>query len=192
MAKVVLSTFLKEVHGKMDNVVFRKIRGKHVMGPMPPSREGFELSEAQAAHQERFLQAAEYGGVALGIPATREFYEQEAFIRDIPVMAACVADFFNPPIIVETDATNYNGQPGGTVNIKTRDDFGVVRTSVILTDDDLGTVIEDGEAVEVVAGKGLWMYTATTTVNAGVTVQFQITATDRPGGTAVERGTKRI
>jgi hypothetical protein len=192
MAKIVLSTFLKEVHGKLDNVVFRKIRGKYVMSPMPPGREGFELSQAQSAHQERFLQAAEYGSLALADPAAREFYEQKAVERDLPVMAACIADFFNPPSIVSIDASNYNGQPGGTIEIKTRDDYGVVRTSLVLADDDEGTLIEQGEAVEVAAGKGLWMYTATTAANAGVTVNFQVTLRDRPGGTAVQRGTKRI
>ena len=192
MAKIVLSSFLKEVHGKMDNVIFRKIRGKYVMSAMPAGRDGSELSEAQAAHQQRFLLATEYGSLALADPATREFYEQEAFVRDMPVMAACVADFFNLPNIVSIDASNYNGQPGSTIEIKTRDDYGVVKTSVVLTDDDEGTLIEKGEAVETIAGKGIWKYTATTAANPGITVNFQITVADRPGGTAVQRGTKSI
>jgi hypothetical protein len=46
--------------------------------------------------------------------------------------------------------------------------------------------------VEVYPGTGVWTYTATTAVNAGVTVQFQVTVADRPGNTAVQRGTKRV
>ena len=192
MAKIVLSSFLKEVHGKMDTVVFRKIRGKYIMGPLPPSRDGMELSAAQAAHQERFLKAAEYGSFALADPASREFYEREAVIRNIPVMAACIADFFNPPSILDLDAEKYNGQPGSAFEIKTRDDYGVVAIAVVLTDDDEGTLIEQGEAVEVYPGTGVWTYTATTAVNAGVTVNFKVTVADRPGNTAVQGGTKRV
>lgn len=63
---------------------------------------------------------------------------------------------------------------------------------VVITDADEGTTIESGQAVETSEGAGHWLYTATNNAPAGILAGIQVTATDRPGGTAVERGTKAI
>jgi hypothetical protein len=149
-----------------------------------------EPSAAQIAHRERFRRAVEYGKYVMSNEAIRALYEQAAADQDASIFAVCIADYLKAPSIDSIDASAYTGNVGDTVQIIASDDFGVARVDVLLTDDDEGTIIESGQAVQM--GSGHWTYTATQPVSAGTTVQFQVTAADRPGGTAVQRGTKRI
>jgi hypothetical protein len=191
MAKIVLSSFLKEVHGKMDTVVFRKVRGKYVMGPLPPSRNGIALSEAQTAHQDRFNDAVEFGKDVLADDTIRPLYEQLAEELEMPVFAVCIADFFKAPKISSINQDRYNGRMGDPIVVDATDNVGVVRVDVVLSDQ-AGTLIESGQAVRTAAGSRHWVYTATETIDHGTTVQIQATAIDRPGGAGVKRETKQV
>ncbi len=190
MAKIDLNPMFKGVHGKLDDIVFRKFRGKTIMGPMP--EVGGERSDAQIAHQERFTKAAEWGSLVLADPETAPLYEAVAKERDINPIAVCIADYFYAPTVEQLDALNYNGQVGSTIAIQTHDDFGVVKVEMVLSDDDSGALIEKGWAVENIPGKGMWTYTATVHATAGITVAMRATAFDRPGGSGSQSGTKRI
>jgi hypothetical protein len=122
----------------------------------------------------------------------RPLYEQIAESREIPVFAVCIADFFHAPSITSISLADYTGQVGDPIRIVASDDVGVVRVDVVLTDDETGTLIERGEAVEAPFGSGHWTYVSTQPATPGKLIQFQVNAYDRPGGTAIERGTKRI
>ena len=188
MTKVYLQPGLRGLSGGMGDWVYQFRKGKTFLGMKPINNS--EPSEAQVAQRERFRLAAEYGKFVMSDDATRSLYEQAAAESDVPVFALCVADFLKPPSIDSIDPRDYTGKVGDPIKIVASDDFGVMRVDVMLTDDDAGTIIESGQAVE--TGSGHWTYTATTPVSTGITVQFQATATDRPGGTAVKRGTKGI
>ena len=180
--KVRLNPMFEAASGQLGDLVFRELRGRTVV-----SRKAYLLggpTEDQAAHRESFKQAAAYGRSALSNPATRDLYEEAAKTRNIPVFAVTVADFFNAPTIDNLDVFDYNGHIGDPISILAHDDFGVVNVRVSITDD-AGSPIESGNAVEMVAGSGHWIYTTTTAVAPDTDVVVNAVASDRPGGTAV-------
>ena len=190
MAKIVFNPMIDEIHGGVNQLIVRKHKGIYVMAKK--SRTAHEPTPAQVAHQERFLLAVEYGRMALSEPLTRTFYAKEAIERETSPMAACIADFFHAPTILSVESKGYVGMPGGSIVIKTRDDFGVVKVDVELSDDVAGTQVEKGEAVESAPGSGLWTYTARNSAPAVMTFKIQATATDRPGGIAVRIEKKNL
>lgn len=187
--KAKLNPIFEQMSGQLGDLVFRVVRGKVIISRKPASN-GSEPSESQIEHREHFKQAVAFGKSVMADGNVRPLYESVAKSKNMPVFALTVADFFNVPTIVSIDASNYNGQIGGTIKIITGDDFGVAGVSVVITD--AGTPIESGQATEIFIGSGHWLYTATTNAPAGILAGIQVTATDRPGGTAVERGTKVI
>jgi hypothetical protein len=90
------------------------------------------------------------------------------------------------------DLSAYTGQAGDEIKIRALDDFGVASVHVTLIDGQNGVAIENGSAVEIAAGSGLWDYTATVNVSSGTNVNINVVATDHPGGTAIETQSKSI
>lgn len=190
--KAKLHPMFEEVSGQMGEMVFRVVRGKVVVS-RKPALDTSTPSEEQIEHRERFKQAVAFGKSVMADAGVRALYEAAAKAKDMPVFALTVADFFNAPTIVSIDATNYNGQAGGTIKIITDDDFGVAKVRVLIFDADQENFnIESGDAIETSEGKGYWLYTAKENAPAGIVAGIQVTATDRPGGTVIQRGTKAI
>jgi hypothetical protein len=190
MAKIDLNPMFKGVHGKLDDIVFRKVRGETIMSPMPERSEDY--SEAQLEQQERWRKAANYGNLAQATPEMWELYVKAGKELDTNPFSLCIADYLNAPEVVNVDSLNYNGQAGSTIAIETEDDFGVVKVEVVLTKDGDGTLIEQGLAVEIMPGKGIWTYTATQVVPIGTEVTMQVTAFDRPGGSGAQTVSRLI
>jgi hypothetical protein len=109
----------------------------------------------------------------------------------MPVFSLTVADFLNAPSIEAIDLSAYVGQADNVINITASDDFAVAGVSVTLRNES-GSVIEGGAAIETVPGSGRWTYTATASVPPSSTVNVQVVATDRPGGTAVQTASKSV
>src|SRR5215216_4709144 len=190
MAKIEFNTLVNEIRGAVDKVVLRKYKGRIILA-RKAQYEG-EPSAAQVAHHKRFQEATDFGKSVLADPAVRPLYEQAADERELPIMAVCVSDYFNAPSVTVLEPMDYTGKAGDPLTITTHDDFGVVRVNVQISDDDQGTLIESGQAVETAPGSGKWVYSATTPVTPGMMVQFQATAFDRPGNSGVQRCAKRI
>ena len=189
MTKARLHPSLIEFRGAMRDMVFKQRNGRvyasvKSLGSLKPP------TAAQIAHRERFRRAVEYGKFVMSNDAIRPLYEQAAAANNVPVFSICIADYMKAPAIDSIDARDYTGKVGDPLQIVASDDFGVARVDVVLTDDDQGTIIERGPAVQ--NGSGRWTYLATQPATPGITVQFQVTVLDRPGGSAVQRGTKRI
>jgi len=189
MTQARLHPSLIEFRGAMRDMVFRERHGK-IYASVKSQGSTKPPTAAQAAHRERFRRAVEYGKFVMSRDDIRPVYEQAAAERDVSLRSLCIADYLHVPSIDSIDARDYTGKVGDPLQIVASDDFGVARVDVMLTDDDKGTLIESGQAVQ--NGSGHWTYTATQPATAGITVQFQVTVMDRPGGTTVERGTKRI
>ena len=189
MAKVELNMMVNGIRGQVDKAVFKRYRGRTILAH-PPVQEG-ERTAAQTAHSERFKKAARYGRRALEDTALRARYEQAAEARDLPIFAVCMADYFNPPSIVSIDHSAYQWQAGDNIQIETMDDFGVAKVSVVLINADTGEPLENGLALESSPGSELWNYTVK---NAwpGIPVNIQVTATDHPGGVAVQNVIKPL
>ena len=189
MTKARLHPSLIEFRGAMRDMVFKQRNGR-LYASVKSLGSTKEPTAAQAAHRERFRRAVEYGKFVMSNDTIRPVYEQAAADQEISVFNLCITDYMKAPSIDSIDPRDYTGKVGDPINIVARDDFGVARVDVVLTEDDQGTIIESGQAVE--TGSGHWTYTAKETIDHGITVQIQVTAIDRPGGTAVLRGTKSI
>ena len=187
--KFKLNPAFEQASGALGNLVFRGVKGKTIVSRKPTTSG--EITPAQAEQRERFRQAAAYGKFALANQTTRAIYDAASEEKDIPAFALCVADFLNLPSVDNVDTSAYQGQVNDLIQIVTSDDFGVVNVHVKLTDPS-GATIESGNAVETPAGTGHWTYTATASVSAGTMVGITITATDRPGGVAVQAVTKNL
>jgi hypothetical protein len=133
-----------------------------------------------------------YGRLVMADPNMRDLYSQAADRKGMPLFAFTVADFFNAPSINEVDLSTYTGQAGDLIKIKAEDDFGVASIHVMVSNAEIGASVETGYAVETAAGSGLWVYTATVSVPAGSQVNFNVVATDYPGGTAFEIQSKSV
>ena len=79
---------------------------------------------------------------------------------------------------------------GDTITITARDDFGVAKVNVDITDLNTGESIESGWAVP--AGSGRWRYAATKAAAPGINAVVQVTAVDYPGGTGTLSSTRTI
>jgi len=180
MARVKLNPILEQIRGQVGELVFRRYGDKVVIGRKPDLSD-VEPSEAQLAHRQRFTQAALYGKMVLTDPDTKALYEETAAKKGQPLFSLMVADFFNAPSVDEIDLSAYQGAPGDEVVILASDDFNVLEVQVNVTDAD-GNPIESGAAAETPAESGRWIYTASASVDAGTTVKFLVTASDRPGG----------
>jgi hypothetical protein len=185
--KVKLNPMFEQVSGQLGEMVFRELRGETVVSRKPIVTA--EPSADQLAHRELFKQAAAYGKSVMADANTRALYEEAAKIKNIPVFALTIADFFNAPVIDSLDLSEYNGQAGSLIRISARDDFGVASVYVSILNGQ-NNPVESGNAVETAAGSGQWVYTATGAVSQGTTVTVNAVATDRPGGSVVSSGNK--
>jgi len=191
MSKARLHPTLLELRGAMGDMVFRKRNGK-VFVSIKSEGTSSAPTEAQAAHRVRFKQAVAYARIAMGDQTTRQIYDYAADQKGIPAFSLGVADFLNLPSVDEVKLSAYQGQVGNNIMIVTSDDFGVVNLHVEIANTQGGVLIESGQAIEYPVGTGQWNYTAQTAVPAGTRVSIKITATDRPGGTAVNISTKDL
>ena len=193
MTKARMHPALLEFSGAMGDMVFKTRNGK-VFVSIKPDMSGVQPTPAQTAHREheRFSQAVDYGKTVMADSDIREIYEQVAKEKGTPLFALTVADFLNPPSIKDADISAYNGQVGDVIKIKAFDDFGVAGVRITITDAQTGDPIESGDAFEIAPGSGLWQYNVTATAPSGTTVNVNVVAIDRPGGTAVNTFTKSI
>ncbi len=177
MANVKLNPILERIRGQVGDLVFKRYEDRTILSrKAEPS--GRPPTPAQAAHRERFRQAALYGRMVMADPDARTFYEGEADERHVPVFSLTIADFFNAPEITEVDVSDYHGKAGDPIRVAAMDDVEVARVEVSITTAD-GTAVEAGEAT---LDGGHWRYVATAAVAAGTDVRIGVRAYDRPGG----------
>jgi len=178
--KIKLIPWLREASGKYGESVFRTKDGESILA-LSPSKRKTPFSEAELGVQERFLQARDYANYVKLKPELLALYEQAAKEMGKSVYMLCRDDWYKPPKITAFELDDYNGHAGSTISFITRDELGVVQAIVFISDEEEGTLIEKGLAVEEVEGSGHWLYTATTTVPAGKSVIVEIVAKDHPG-----------
>lgn len=185
--KIRLNASFVEFHGSVGDIVYRQHNEKVYASVKPKTRKA-EPTAAQTAHRERFSKAAAFGRRALSNPTMREYYEQVAESRDLPIVSVAIADFFNAPVVKQIDLSSYNGQAGDPILIEAADDLGVVSVHVSIIDGQDNSV-ESGSAVETPDG---WVYTATATLPQGTNAYIKVVAADRPGGTGLMKVSKTV
>lgn len=189
MARVVLNPIFAEIHGQVGDLVLKEQYGETVMARKATSTA--EPTANQVAQQDRFRLATIYGKVSMADADLKARYQLKAEVEDKPIFSLMVADFFNAPSVDEIDLSAYTGAVGDVIGVKAHDDFEVVGIRVALSDGG-GTLIEDGNAVEVVPNSGQWEYTATQAVPSGTLVRLAVTAKDTPGGTSTTEAEKTL
>jgi hypothetical protein len=179
--KIKLIPWLRQASGKYGESVFRTKDGESILALSPTKRKS-PYSEAELGVQERFLQARDYANYVQLKPDLLALYEQAAEEAGKPSAYALARDdWFKPPKVTALQLHDYNGQTGSIVKFITRDELGVVKAVVNICDEEEGTLIEQGLAVEEVEGSGHWLYTATIQAPSGRSVIVEVEAYDHPG-----------
>jgi len=117
-------------------------------------------------------------------------YKSAAGEKRKPVFSLLIADFFNAPVVDELDVSEYEGQMGSPIYVRTHDDFSVQMVQIKISDTN-GQTLESGIA-SVEAGTGRWKYSGQTGIGAGVNIRIQVLVTDRPGNVTNKEATKSM
>ena len=94
MAKVTLNPLIKQISGKMGDIVFRvSPTGEQTIMKLP-DMSGVKWSKAQKEHRQRFKQAVAYARAAMAEPKVRRLYEKMAAKNHKRPYDMAVSDFF--------------------------------------------------------------------------------------------------
>ena len=94
MPKVILQPWIKEMHGKMGDVVFKRTpRGETIMTKCPDMSK-VKWSPAQKAHRKRFKLASAYAKAAMADPNIRALYEKQASKAHKRPRDLAISDYF--------------------------------------------------------------------------------------------------
>ena len=177
MPEVNLNETVDGYRGSIGRLVFRKYRGRTIVGRKPKSEK--PPTEAQLAHRERFKEAASFGKSAMADPALLAFYGPLALKRDISVYALAMGDFLKLPRIKPLRLSKYKGNVGDVIEIRATDDIGLADLDVRIVAH--GTLIEQGKALEIGERSGTWHYTATAQVALGSDIFIEVKGVDHAG-----------
>ena len=92
MAKVELHAWIKEMHGRMGDIVFKRSpSGKIIMSKLPDMSR-VKWSKAQKQNRKRFKQAIKYAKAAMAEPKVRAVYEKRAAKENRQPFRVAVSD----------------------------------------------------------------------------------------------------
>ncbi len=94
MAKAKINPMIKELHGTLGDLVFRRTRNGETIMSRKPDMSNVKPSEAQQAHRQRFKEAVAYAKAALAHPQVREQYEKAALQQGKRPRDLAISDFF--------------------------------------------------------------------------------------------------
>ena len=102
MAKVTLSPLVKDIHGKLGNVVFRRSHTGKLIASKTPDMSNVKWSKAQKAHRQRFKKAVAYAKAAMAEPKVRAKYEKAAAKAGKRPFDLAVSDYFKDKDLLST------------------------------------------------------------------------------------------
>jgi hypothetical protein len=169
MAKMKLNPAVETLTGKLGGMVHRQLWGRHVVS-QPPDFSNRVLSPKQVAQNNQYKTAAEIWNKFP--PEVRAAYNAWGKRLNKPPYALFNRNFSRPPSVEEIDLTQYTGQAGQTIVIRTVDIFEVARVDVTVREAG-GNVVERGTAVKNSEKSDYWTYQTTMAVQnpAGLTVE---------------------
>jgi hypothetical protein len=179
MAKIKFNGLVSEVRGGVGGLVVRKKGSKFTLSDKP-DMSGIEPSAAQMDQRTLFARAVAFAKMAIEDAALRAFYEPIAQQREITVYALAIGDFLGRPSLKPFDLSGYRGRAGDTIVIQAVDDIGLASLKVKILAQD-GTLIEQGNAVEIGTRSGYWTYAATVPVVVGSSVFIEAEGADHAG-----------
>jgi hypothetical protein len=94
MAKVTLNPLIRQISGRMGDLVFRvSPTGEQTIMKLP-DMSGVKWSKAQEQHRQRFKQAVVYAKAAMADPKVRVVYEKRAVKNHKRPYDMAVSDYF--------------------------------------------------------------------------------------------------
>jgi len=171
--------------GKLGKcLVFRRVAGETVLAVAPRPQSG-EPTEQQLAQRNKFRMAAAYATGQMDDPAAKILYQEVAKRKQYKsARTLAVADYFNAPSILLVDMSAYTGAVGSKILIHAEDELEVKSVSVDVVNA-AGATIEKGLAIQR-QKSSVWEYTASIENTSLTGTKVVITATDRPGNSAVK------
>lgn len=94
MAKIILNPLIKEMRGKLGDVVFRvSPTGKQTIMKAPDMSK-LKWSKAQKEHRKRFKKAVAYAQASMADPKVSKVYEKMGAKQNKRPFAMAVSDYF--------------------------------------------------------------------------------------------------
>lgn len=175
MAKVELNSSLSQLHGKVDQWVYRERDGKTQVFPYQKQEDS--PTPAQSGNRQRFRAAHAYAKSVLADPLKSIRYRKLAAERGCPPNAILVGNFLTPPVVEHVDLSAYHGVAGDMIRVLAADAIEVVSVTVAVRDAD-AALLETGPATK---DHDLWAYRCTTSPADPASTLIEITAQNRAG-----------
>jgi hypothetical protein len=169
MAKIKLNPAVASMHGRLGDMVHRRLWGQQVVSHPPDFSERVP-SEKQRSSNDRF----KTGSVQwTGLPSdVKDRYRARAKELEMPPCGLFHRTRARPPVVEAVDLSEYTGQAGQLIRIRATDlvDLAAVGVIVRLAG---GTELERGTAARVSQGERWWTYQTTAAAEqaAGLTVE---------------------
>lgn len=168
------------IRGASGNVgkqfVYRKRGNNTHIVRMPSINKDAVPTPEQVEARDRFAEAVLYAQGAIASADLKKEYEKIAPAGRTAYNMA-FRDYLKAPVVRKINAANYNGTPGSTIVVHAKDDFRVVGVKVSIFNN-LGELLEKGNALPDPVKRGQWVYTVTQ-ANTGAVIKAK--ATDLPG-----------
>jgi len=169
MAKITLNPAVATIHGKIGDLVHRRLWGRQVISHLPDFSRRVP-SEKQIAQVSRFTTGTKkWNGLS---PEVKALYKARAKELQMPPCALYQTNNARPPSVEEIDLSQYTGQAGQTIRIAAVDLVEVAEVKVIIREAG-GAQLESGAATRSPNGHMYWIYqtTAAAANAAGLTVE---------------------
>jgi hypothetical protein len=175
--------------GELQGRVGEMVVAKHKPGVKVVRKRPVRTSPptpGEIANQEHFARATSYTKSLKDDPERRDAYNTAAQISHRRAVNIAQQDCLRPPRVEKIDASEYQGRIGDAIRIKAKDDFEVLRVTVVIQDI-AGASLESGVATKESETSAWWLYKTTVAVAVGQTLVIQATAEDRAGNATVEK-----
>lgn len=187
MAKSPMETMVgREVRGRVDNVVYRKLLGEMILARRPRKFEK-PPTDVQLGVRERFRLASAYAKGVIRDPARKQpylDYVAEHNLTTARLFSIIARDFLRAPTVPDIHTDGYHRQPGGEIRLTVIDDTKVTGVTVSISRQSDGHVLESGTATY---RSPYWYYVATTVAPAAPEMLvIKVTATDLAGNVSTE------
>jgi hypothetical protein len=158
MAVVQNNPIVEGLSGQFGSLVFRQVRGKTLMAPMPKVNKKKKQSEAQRATRSKFRLATQFARKAMNNPEQKQYYVVKAKKLKLPnAYTAAITDYMRRGEVVINNAHTLKGKVGDQLFIQaSKKGFKMEQVEISFYKNN-GTLMHRDVAVNV--GSGLWRYT---------------------------------
>jgi hypothetical protein len=158
MAVVQNNPIIEGLSGQFGSLLFRQVRGKTLIAPMPKVNKKRKQSEAQRATRSKFRLATKFARKAMNDPEQKQFYAVRAKKLKLPnAYTAAITDYMRRGEVEINNTHSMKGKAGDQIFIQARKKgFRMKQVEVSIYRNN-GTLMHREVAVNV--ANDLWHYT---------------------------------